>query len=305
MIRFGLCCKLLGEDIKFREARYVHIKKVSRSEYLLKFSEIIISNLQALLKTLNFCRENRILAFRIGSQLLPLYTHPDCPYKLDELSDADLIFALFKECREYALKHQIRLSFHPDQFVVLNSPREDVLANALKDLHYHLEMAELLGVDVINIHAGGVYGDKNKALERLEREIDKLPNSLLSKLTLENDDRSFTPQDLLPLCLRTKVPLIYDVHHHRCLPDELSIEEATDQAVKTWNREPYFHVSSPKYGWDSTKKRPHHDYIDIEDFPKLWTQIGHITVDVEAKAKELSVLRLMGELENQKNNKDL
>jgi UV DNA damage repair endonuclease len=49
--------------------------------------------------------------------------------------------------------------------------------------------------------------------------------------TLENDDRLFAVRDLLPLCTRTGVPLVYDVHHHRCNPDGLDVEAATDLAV--------------------------------------------------------------------------
>ena len=92
--------------------------------------------------------------------------------------------------------------------------------------------------------------------------------------------------------------MVYDVHHHRCNPDEYSVEEATALAMATWHnlgREPYFHISSPKNGWLKGPPKPHADYIDPADFPPCWK--GHaITVDVEAKAKELAVFRLMKDL---------
>jgi UV DNA damage endonuclease len=92
--------------------------------------------------------------------------------------------------------------------------------------------------------------------------------------------------------------MVYDVHHHRCNPDAYSVEEATAHAMETWlqlGREPYFHVSSPKNGWQKGSPKPHADYIDPADFPSCWRG-KKITVDVEAKAKELAVLQLMKEL---------
>jgi UV DNA damage endonuclease len=116
-----------------------------------------------------------------------------------------------------------------------------------------------------------------------------------SRLTLENDDRVYTPEDLLPVCRDLAIPLVYDVHHHRCLPDGRSVEATTELAIGTWIREPLFHLSSPKEGWDSGKPGSHHDYIDAEDFPGCWTNLD-ITVEVEAKAKELAVLKLKQDL---------
>ncbi len=89
----------------------------------------------------------------------------------------------------------------------------------------------------------------------------------------------------------TELPVVYDVHHHRCLPDELSIEEATAAAIETWNREPLFHISSPLAGWSGPKPARHHDEIEIDDFPTCWAGLG-LTVEVEAKSKEVAVRKL-------------
>jgi UV DNA damage endonuclease len=88
---------------------------------------------------------------------------------------------------------------------------------------------------------------------------------------------------------------VYDVHHHRCLQDGLTIEQATDAAFCTWGREPLFHISSPLEGWNGPKPQRHHDYVDLGDFPDCWRRLS-LTVEVEAKAKELAVLRLRDEL---------
>lgn len=107
----------------------------------------------------------------------------------------------------------------------------------MQELEYQAEVAEWIGADVINIHGGGAYGDKRKALDDFARGLDRLSARVRSRLTVEIDDKIFTPSDLLPICKATAVPLVYDVHHHRCHPDQLSIEQATEMATATWNRE--------------------------------------------------------------------
>lgn len=92
------------------------------------------------------------------------------------------------------------------------------------------------------------------------------------------------------------LPLVYDVHHHRCLPDRLDEEEATEAAASTWGgREPWVHLSSPRGGWGSANPRLHADCIDPEDLPTAWRG-RRMTVDVEAKAKERAVLALAAHL---------
>lgn len=113
---------------------------------------------------------------------------------------------------------------------------------------------------------------------------------------LENDDRRFTPEVLLPLCERLGIPMVYDVHHHRCNPDSLDVRGATERAAATWGaREPHFHISSPRAGWTGGDRRPHADYISANDFPEAWRGRA-LTVDVEAKAKERAVLAIRADL---------
>ena len=257
---------------------------------------LALHNSESLLQAIEYCADNGILSFRITSTLMPLYTHPQCKYSIEQLPSSDQIVAILEECGRQAKENKIRLGFHPDQFVVLNSPKEDVVEKSIEDLSYHADLAELLGADSINIHGGGVYGDKGLALKRLQAVLAKLPKRILSRLTLENDDKSYTPSDLLPVCQAMGIPLVYDVHHHRCLPDTLDEEEASKRAYVTWDREPLFHISSPKEGWDGPKPSRHHDYIDIEDFPALWKEMLPLTVEVEAKAKERAVKRLCNEV---------
>ena len=295
MIRFGLCCMFRGQPIKFVTTTATAIARMNQAEALAKLSRLCLENANALLAALQFCTDHRIGCFRINSQILPIKTHPTCGYVIDELPDSDEIIRRFKECGEFVRKHKLRTCFHPDQFVVLNSNRPDVVVKSVQELEYQAEVAEWVGADVVNIHGGGAYGDKQKALGDFARNLKLLSQRARERLTVENDDKTYTPADLLPICKAEGVPLVYDVHHHRCNRDELSVEEATTQAIATWNREPQFHISSPIDGWDGLKPERHHDFIDTNDFPNCWRDL-EITVEIEAKAKEVAVLRLMKSL---------
>jgi len=298
-MRFGLCCLFVKEPVSFRTTTAKALLALPRDRQLAKVSDVCLNNARNLLLALATVRRLGIGAFRIMSPLFPRMTHPEAGYRLDELPDGAEIEGLLADARGYARLHDIRLSFHPDQFVVLSSPHGAVLESSIRELAYQGVLAEAVGAEVINIHAGGVYGHKGDALERLAAVFPDLPQAVRSRLTLENDDISYTVRDLLPVCQRLSVPLVYDVHHHRCNPDGLSIEEATALAGETWQavgREEYCHVSSPRAGWGGGNPKPHADYIDPADLPECW--LGReMTVDVEAKAKELAVVRLMDEVE--------
>lgn len=302
MTRFGLCCIFREQPIRFRMCTAASLSGVSRSDALARLSALCRENAGSLLASLQYCHSHEIGAFRVVSSLLPLRTHPTAGYDIDELPDCEQILAAFDSCRTFAASNTIRLSFHPDQFVVLNSPRENVVESSLKELEHHGEMCDLIGADVINIHAGGVYGDRDSALERLVSNINRLSDRSRSRLTLENDDTSYTPVDLLPVCWREQIPLVYDVHHHRCLGDGCTVSEVTDMALTTWNREPLFHVSSPLEGWEGRNPRRHHDFVSSEDFPSEWCGLP-ITVEIEAKAKECAVLKLIEELSKGKDKR--
>ncbi len=296
MIRFGLCCIFKEHPVKFRRTTAKYLEKFPRDLQKQRLAELCAANAKSLLTALTFCRDNQIGSFRINSQILPLKTHPTVGYDLGDLPNGAAIIEAYKDCGAFSRRHDIRTTFHPDQFIILSSPNPEVVEKSIADLNYQAEVAQWVNADVLNIHAGGVYNDKPSALSRLKETISILPDMVRKRLTLENDDRSYTPRDLLPVCHELKIPLVYDVHHHRCLADGLSVEDATEQAMATWNREPLFHISSPKDGWGARDIKKHHDYIDISDFPSNWLPLD-ITVEVEAKAKELAVKKLMGEIE--------
>ena len=295
MIRLGLCCMFREQPIKFVTTTATSLGKLKRSDALKKLSRLCLANADSLLAALQFCAENGIGCFRVNSQILPIKTHPTCGYEIDDLPEGDEIIRRFKKCGEFVKKQKLRTCFHPDQFVVLNSPRTDVVEKSVQELEYQAEVAEWIGADVINIHGGGAYGDKQKALADFARSLDRLSSRVRSRLTVENDDMTYTPADLLPICRSTGVPLVYDVHHHRCNPDGQTVGQATRKALATWDREPMFHISSPLDGWNGPKPERHHDFIDVTDFPECWRR-KKLTVEIEAKAKEVAVAKLLADL---------
>ena len=295
-LRWGLCCQFLDSPIKFRAATHGYVATLTPKNRRGYLADIAENNATALASAVERCHELGIGAFRITSQVLPLATHPLSGYTLQQLDPSRGIAGAFAWAGALAEAYDIRLSLHPDQFIVLNSERELVVQSAVQELELHGEVAELVGADVIVLHGGGAIGGVSAALDRFERGLALLQPRTRERLALENDDRCFTPRDLLPLCERSGVPLVYDVHHHRCLPDGLSEIEATERAFETWgDREPYAHLSSPKGGWGAPNVRAHADYIDAGDFPEIWRD-RTLTIDVEAKAKERAVVAIKKEL---------
>jgi len=295
MVRLGLCCKFFDEPIRFRTTTATATAKLSRPAALKKLAHLCRHNGESLMEAILFCAAKGIGAFRVNSRILPLKTHPDLGYSVSDLPEGKAIVALFEACGAMARKKDIRLTFHPDQFVLLSSPRDDVTIRSIEELEYQAEVADWIGADVINIHGGGAYGHKAAALRRLAKNFKRLSSGVRRRLTLENDDRIYTPSDLLPICDRLGIPFVYDIHHHRCLADEegdfKEASEVTRLAMATWDREPLFHLSSPRGGWDSPHPHYHADMIRPGDLPLHWRDLD-VTIDVEAKAKERAVLRL-------------
>lgn len=255
-------------------------------------SEIVLSNAQSLLDAITRCTELGIRAFRITSQFMPLATHPVSGYAPADLPQWTGISARLTEAARSARRHDVRLSFHPDQFVVLNSESDRVVASSVTELEHHAVVARLIGAEALTLHAGGLAGGSAAALGRLERGIEKLGADSRGLLALENDDRLFSPADLLPFCERLGIPFIYDAHHHRCRPDGMTIAEVTERGIASWkNHEPWMHISSPKEGWASANPRHHADFIDPDDVPVEWRGLS-VTIDVEAKQKERAVIAI-------------
>ncbi|HET7786276.1 MAG TPA: UV DNA damage repair endonuclease UvsE [Myxococcales bacterium] len=290
--RLGLCCTFLEQPIRFRTTTARFAATLAARERRKHLHGIALDNAAALVRAVEWCAANGVGAFRVTSKLLPLSTHRELGYGLADIDRDGAVETILRQAGRLAARQGVRLSFHPDQFVVPGSAREEVVRSSIAEIEAQALLAEKIGAEQLTLHGGGAQGGKRAALERLARGLGRLSARARSRVALENDDRVYTVRDLLPLCRREGVPLVYDVHHHRCNPDGLCEEEATDGAAETWGRrEPWAHLSSPRQGWTAPDPRFHADYIDPRDVPAAW-RARRMTIDVEAKAKERAVLAL-------------
>lgn len=293
MLRLGLCCTFANNDaIHFRTTTVRYASTLPTRQRTKFLHDLAEHNLGTLAQAIRWCASHGIFAFRVVSGLLPMYTHPIVGWRLTGSRRGAALSEQLASVGAEARRLGVRLSFHPDQFVVLGSVSENTVRASIAELEYQAECAELLGAEQLTVHGGGAVGGKDEALSRLLRGIDRLSPRARALIALENDDRVYTVADLLPVCRQAGVPLVYDVHHHRCNADALSVEDATFAASETWRgREPWMHISSPAAGYSGGDARPHADYIRPSDVPRTWLALN-ATVDVEAKQKEKAVLRL-------------
>lgn len=292
MIRVGLCCTFKDEPIKLRTTTVKYASGLTDERRRAFLHELTTHNARTLDAAIAWCARSGIGAFRINSDLLPLATHPVHGYTLDD-PECDGVRALLAAAGTRAREANIRLSFHPDQFIVPGSANPVVVESSLHELEAQAAVAEVVGAEQLTIHGGGAQGGKPAALARLAAGLERLSPRARSRVVLENDDRTYTVEDLLPICRALAIPLVYDVHHHRCNPDGLTVEAATELAAETWHgREPWVHLSSPASRWKAGEDpRPHADMIEPGDVPASWLA-RTLTVDVEAKSKEHAVLAL-------------
>jgi len=219
-------------------------------------------------------------------------------YEWSDLKDLEAIKTYLNSAGTKANTHGLRLTTHPGQFNVLTSPHEHVVENAIKDLTINGEVFDMMGLsrtpyNKINIHAGGAYGDKSAALDRFCKNFERLPDSVKTRLTVENDDKAsmYSTEDLYHgIYSRIGLPIVFDYHHHRFCPGDLDEQAAVKLAASTWPEgiKPCFHYSesrSEEKNDPKIKPQAHSDYI----YQYIDTYGYDVDIVVEAKHKELAV----------------
>ena len=258
-----------------------------------KLTEVITHNLEALEKMVDYNIANGIRLYRISSDLIPFGSSP-----VNMLDWPETHKEVFDRIGTKIRRGSMRVSFHPGQYTVLNSPDEDVVARAILDLAYHAKMLECLGVDnqhKIVLHVGGIYGDKKEALQRFELNFRRLPEAVRNRLIIENDDRLYNIEEVLELAHRLQIPAVYDnLHHAINLPptgkDDRHWIAETAKTWKTSDGNQKIHYSQQAPG-----KRPgaHTDTIDLETFLTFHEQLEDKLIDImlEVKDKNLSAIK--------------
>jgi len=274
-----------------------------REAAIRKLERISISNLENCLRLLKHNYANDISFFRLSSRLIPLANHP-------ELSDWKYMKALkepLKELAEYIQTHSMRIDFHPDHFVLLNTTNKDTLNNSIRTLNMHEALLRGMNIPPQHrcvLHVGGAYDDKGKALEQFIHNWGLLPQHLQELIMLENDDTTFTLNDTLYLCEKLGVPLVFDYHHHLAhFEEEPDWESQWERVVGTWKHSKLpikMHISSPRSEKDF---RAHADHIDAEMFmtflEKIKGSVPEIHCMIEAKRKDEALFRLVEDLKEQ------
>lgn len=241
-----------------------------------------------------------IKVYRLTSKLIPLATHGD-------LKDWDYVSDFhdeFERLGEYIRINNFRISAHPDHFTILNPIKPEILESSIRDLDYHVKLLEAMGLNdyryKLVLHVGGLYGDKEKSIDRFKENFLKLPDRISKRIILENDDKCFTAADVLGICEDLKIPMVLDVHHHRCVNYGEELGDLLDRIFNTWSLEldpPKVHYSSPK---SEKEFRSHADYVDLTEFMDFLHTAKKTDRDIdimlEAKMKDRALQRLSAEL---------
>jgi UV DNA damage endonuclease len=255
--------------------------------------ETVENNLDCLAAILEFNRRRGLLFFRITSDLVPFASHPVCtlPWQRRFREKLGEIGASVRKCG-------MRISMHPDQFTLINSPDEAIFERSVRELSYHAAILDLMELDrtaKIQIHAGGVYGDREKSLRRFARRHAKLDAALRRRLVVENDDRCYTLRDCLRLHDETGIPVLFDVFHHIVKGSGEPIREAVAAAGGTWKKTdglPMLDYSTQRPG---ERRGVHADSIDLGDFRRFLAETRPCDFDLmlEIKEKERSALKAL------------
>lgn len=299
-IRFGYVSQSMSlwDASPSKTITYTRYQQLSPSDRKEKLLAVTAANLDHTKRMLHYNIAHQIELYRFSSSLVPLATHPEVRWDFrTPFRDQ------WEEMGELIKKHRLRVSFHPNQFTLFTSPREEVTKNAVVDMEYHFQMLEAMGLEkesLINIHIGGAYGNKESSLERFRVNLQTLPTKVKGVMTLENDDKTYTADETLNICQLEGIPLVFDYHHHMANTGDLSLDVLLPAIFKTWETRgviPKIHISAPK---SSSAFRSHADFVDLQFIKPLLDILHSINQDVdfmiEAKQKDHALLKLVEDI---------
>ena len=287
--KLGLVCVTASNEVRFRTVTRRTLSKLSESEQQEKLKKVYTANVERLAKAIAFCNRHKIRLYRLSSALFPFSDEPVGQELLSKFAPQ------LKKIGSTAVKNQIRLVLHPSQFVVLNSDRREVINNSIKVLKTHAYLLDLLQLPrspwaLMNIHGG-----KGDRAARLIENIQQLPENVYSRLTIENDEHTYSSKAIAQICLDSKIPMVFDAHHHLIYEhlesyNDSSMSQMLELAKATWQKPEWqlVHISNGKQHFHDTK---HSDFI--VSMPDCFRTVPWI--EVEAKKKEQAIARLRQE----------
>ena len=304
MTNYGYCCinKTLAEqDIKVGRKM---IKKTFTERGIEYAGQLALLNVSDMCKIIKWNNENGIKLYRMSSSMFPWSTE----YDLKDLPTYNRIKVLLQGAGHMAIEGGQRLTFHPGHFCVLASMTPRVVSSAIHELNQHGEIMDLMGLPrnpnaPINIHVNTTMGGKKESMERFCKIFKTLDESVRCRLVVENDDKKaqYSVKDLKEgISDVIGCPVMFDYHHHWCYEDPMPVKEAFELARSTWpeGTKQCTHYSSCKklHEDSSVINRAHADYI-YETIPTFGYDVD---VELEAKAKELALIKYLEDLAHKK-----
>jgi UV DNA damage endonuclease len=259
-----------------------------------RMRDTVQENLSCLSRILAYNVRHGMLFFRITYDLVPFASHPVCTFPWQEE-----FAGVFEKIGDYIRQHGFRISMHPDQFVLLNAPDKGILQRSIDDLVYQVQVLDLMGLDnsaKVQVHVGGVYGDKPAGIDRFVKQYDLLAPAIRDRLVIENDERLYTLSDCLTIHEQTGIPVIADAFHHSLLNNGERFATLLDPIRETWNVKdgiPMIDYSSQEPG---RRVGAHAMHIVAEDFRQFLRETLPVDFDImlEIKDKEKSALAALG-----------
>lgn len=296
--RLGFAVKILGEGgLKTSDTRrHQSGAHLSRSLELLDVA-------------FDYLDRINVRVFRLSSSTVPYGTHPDLPafdYRRQLEQCGSALASLGAKARRLGL----RLSTHPGQYTIINSPEPELVRKSLLDLEQDAALLDALGQPeeaVVVVHVGGGYGKPAAGRARWVRSWETLSDVARRRVVVEHDETTFSLADVLWIHERTGVRVVYDSHHDRCNPSDAGLLDA----LATWpsHVRPKVHVSSPRTelrtlgaGKRARLVPPlleqHADFATPWDALDVLRRVDRpVDVMLEAKAKDLALLWLRRQLE--------
>lgn len=291
LARLGFVASVLTEGIS--TSRTCRLKNAAPH----RIRELICENLTALDRVITFLESHRIRLYRITSNLVPFASHP-----VNRIEWWDEFAAQFAALGARFRALGIRVSMHPGQFTVLNSPNPRVVEAAIAELVYHARVLDVLRADAtakIVLHVGGLHGaSKAIATQRFCSVASDLSPHIRRRLVLENDDRLFDAEAVLDVAQRVGVPVVFDWLHHNANPCQAPLKEVLPAIFRTWkptDGRAKVHLSSQAAGGPVGA---HADFIEPDDALAFFAAVPKKPFDcmLEAKEKDRALLQLRSDL---------
>ena len=296
-IRLGLCCI----NTELRVKNIFCSRTTTRKNFTVeKAQSLSLQNIRDIIPIVKWNHKNGIEVLRLSSDIFPHFTDTETTtYSMDfaheELKKSGALCNL--------LGH--RITMHPGQYNQIGALRRAVFEKTVGELEMHCDILDHMGISVrngiVNIHGGGIYGEKETTIRRWIEQFDDLPSKVKRRISIENCENCYSADDCLEIARECNIPVCFDTHHYDChtiLHPEIvqrPPEELIPEVLETWESRrgtPLFHISEQR---PNSRVGAHSDYID--QIPQYLLDIPikygiNIDIDIEAKMKEKAIIKL-------------